>query len=79
MKFIWDLARLLSMVQSRELCRIQTLYSAALGSFVMYLVIQLPPQVQVSIRSIVCCEKLLAILCCWEEDRGVSFKGKIKS
>jgi hypothetical protein len=45
MKFILDLARLLSMVQSRELCRNETLYSAALGSFVMYLVIQLPPQV----------------------------------
>jgi len=55
MKFIWDVARLLSMVQSRQLCRIETLYSAALGSFVMYLVIQLPPQVQVSVRSIVCC------------------------
>jgi hypothetical protein len=79
MKFIFDLARLLSMVQSRELYRIDTLYSAALGSFVMYFVIQLPPQVQVNVKSIVCCEKLLAILCCWEEDRGVSFKGNIKS
>jgi hypothetical protein len=79
MKFILDLARLLSMVQSRELYRIDTLYSAALGSFVMYLVIQLPPQIQVSVKSIVCCEKLLAILWCWEEDRGISSKGEIKS
>jgi len=79
MKFILDLARLLSMVQSRKLYRIETLYSAALGSFVTYFVIQLPPQVQVSVRSIVCCEKLLTILCFWEEDGGVSFKGKIKS
>lgn len=79
MKFILDLARLLSMVQSRKLYRIETLYSAALGSFVMYFLIQLPPQVQVSVRSIVCCEKLLAILCCWEEERGVSLKGKIES
>jgi len=79
MKFILDLARLLSMVQSRELYRIETLYSAPPGSFVMYLAIQLPPQVQVSVNSVVCCEKLLAILCCWEQDRGVSSKGKIRS
>jgi len=43
MKFILDLARMRSMVQLHELYWIETLYSAALGSFVMYLVIQLPP------------------------------------
>jgi len=77
MKFILDLARLLSMVQSRKLYRIETLNSAALGSFVMYLVIQLPPQVQVSVTSIVCCEKLLAILCCWEVVQAFPLKVRL--